>query len=170
MTRRSFISFFLGLFCVALAPLGADTTEKKPATTLQHHGMQWHLRLDEAQLEAQKSKKPILLFFTGSDWCSWCMKFDGEILADADFIPLLGDKFVFVQVDSPRYTKLPEDLDEHYDDLHDEYDIEGYPTVVIVNEKGTKLAELGYVEGGAKAFAKELEEALPQGTLSAQNK
>jgi thioredoxin-related protein len=36
-------------------------------------------------VESNKENKPLLLFFTGSDWCGWCIKLQNEVLKTADF-------------------------------------------------------------------------------------
>src|SRR5690349_15264465 len=68
--------------------------------------IQWNATFQETQTLSKKENKPIFLYFSGSDWCSWCNKLDEEILSSPDFITKVGPQFVFYKADFPVYTKL----------------------------------------------------------------
>jgi protein disulfide-isomerase len=38
-----------------------------------------------------------------------------------------------------------------------QYQIQGFPTLIVLNSEGRKVGELGYMEGGPSAFIAELE-------------
>ena len=44
-------------------------------------GLQWQQNYDEALRLSKESGKPVFAFFTGSDWCGWCIRLDREILS-----------------------------------------------------------------------------------------
>ncbi len=102
-------------------------------------------------------KKLILLDFTGSDWCPWCIKLDKEIFSQKEFKDYAKDNLVLVELDFPRSKKLPKHTEEQNDSLQQEFKIEGYPTVIVLNAQGKKVGQLGYMEGGPKAFIAELD-------------
>ena len=47
--------------------------------------LNWSTDLPKAQAQAKAENKMVLLDFTGSDWCGWCMKFDKETLSTDKF-------------------------------------------------------------------------------------
>ena len=97
-----------------------------------------------ARKESQKSGRPILLLFTGSDWCPYCVKLKKNVLDTAAFRTFAKDGVVLFYADFPRGTKLPEKLKTQNAELAKKYGIRGLPTTVIVSPKGK---EMGRVEG-----------------------
>lgn len=104
----------------------------------------WFTNCREAKAEAQKNNLPMFLFFTGSDWCPWCKRLMTETLDTARFRDFVKGKFVLVYVDFPRKTMLPEAIEWRNGKLRNHYAVEGFPTVIITEPDGRKIAELGY--------------------------
>jgi protein disulfide-isomerase len=124
-----------------------------------HEGnhLRWHTNYKEAVAESQSSGKPIVLFFTGSDWCMWCKKLDKEVFQTQEFNDLAGNKFVFVEVDFPHSSQQAPDVVKQNDDLLKKYQIQGYPTVIILDAKSQRqIGSTGYKPGGGKAYAEHL--------------
>ncbi len=117
----------------------------------------WIDDLEKAKAQAKAENKKILLDFTGSDWCGWCMKLDKEVFSQPAFKEYAAKKLVLVEVDFPRKTKLPDATKKQNDSLAQKFKIQGYPTIVITSAGGVKKGELGYMEGGPDAFIKALE-------------
>lgn len=107
--------------------------------------------------EAKRSRKLVLMDFTGSDWCSWCMKLDKEVFSQAKFKDYAKNKLVLVEVDFPRRKPLPKPKQEKNEELAKQYQIQGFPSVVVLNSEGKEVGRLGYQPGGAEAFIAELE-------------
>src|SRR5262249_3241150 len=101
--------------------------------------------------------KLILIDFTGSDWCPWCIKLKKEVFSQSEFVEYAEKNLVPVEVDFPRKKQLPAELKKANQALQQKYQIQGYPTVVVLDGSGKKLGELGYQPGGPKAFIAELE-------------
>ena len=66
--------------------------------------LRWHNNYQEALDLAKRTSRPVVLFFTGSDWCGWCNKLEKEVLDTADFQQNAGDKMIFVKLDYPMKT------------------------------------------------------------------
>ena len=104
----------------------------------------WYDDFAAAQKEAKKTDRPILVLFTGSDWCPYCVKLKKNVLDTAAFRTFAKDGVVLFYADFPRGTKLPEKLKTQNAELAKKYGIRGLPTTVIVSPKGK---EMGRVEG-----------------------
>ena len=119
----------------------------------------WLDDLEKAKAQAKAENKKILLDFTGSDWCGWCIKLDKEVFSQTEFKEYAAKKLVLVELDFPRGFELPAATKKQNEALAAKFQVRAYPTVVILSAAGTKRGELGYVEGGPKAFIKALEKA-----------
>lgn len=119
----------------------------------------WLDDLEKAKAQAKAENKRILLDFTGSDWCGWCKKLDAEVFSQQEFKDYAAKHLVLVEVDFPHGFKLPEATKKQNDALAKKFQVNGYPTVIVTSPSGNKKGQLGYMEGGPKAFIKALEKA-----------
>jgi len=117
----------------------------------------WTTDFAKAQAQAKSEKKMVLLNFTGSDWCGWCMKLDKEVFSQQAFKDYAAKNLVLVEVDFPQQKKQTAELKKANKDLAKRYKIEGYPTLIVLNSEGKQAGELGYMPGGPKAFVGELD-------------
>ena len=85
---------FLCVGCLMTATFGAKLSESVPKG--------WGEDFAAACETAKKENKLILLAFSGSDWCGWCMKMEKDIYSKKEFIHEAKKKFVLVMIDSPR--------------------------------------------------------------------
>ena len=105
---------------------------------------------------SQKTNKPIMLFFTGSDWCGWCKKLVKEVYKTSEFNTWAKKNVILVEVDFPRRSKLSSELTAQNNSLKQIFQPRGYPTVYFAKPvKGTDgnvqfktLGQTGYVAGG----------------------
>jgi protein disulfide-isomerase len=120
----------------------------------------WLTNLDDALKIAEKDNKVILMDFSGSDWCGWCIKLDKEVFSQAAFKDYAKDNLVLVLVDFPRKKELPAAEKAANDKLAGKYGIEGFPTVILVDGKGKLIAKTGYRNGGAAAYVDHIKQLL----------
>jgi protein disulfide-isomerase len=113
----------------------------------------YHAALNRAGLE----HKFVMLDFTGSDWCGWCMKLKAEVFDQSEFAAFARENLVLVEVDFPRRKQLSADQQAANDSLAHNFDIHGYPTIILVDASGNKVGNAGYMPGGPKAFIEHLE-------------
>ncbi len=112
-------------------------------------GSAWLTNLPEAADQATKEKKLLLLDFTGSDWCGWCMKLDEETFSRAEFLDYAAKNVVLVKVDFPKHKPQSDDEKQANRALKKQYGVEGFPTVLIIKPDWKVLLEQrGYAEGG----------------------
>ncbi len=67
---------------------------------------EWMTDFDAAKARAAAEGKPLLVDFTGSDWCSWCIRLKKEVFDKPAFAEYARDKFVLVEVDVPDNPKF----------------------------------------------------------------
>ncbi len=123
--------------------------------------LKWFTDLPKAQEQAKAEKKLVMLDFTGSDWCGWCIKLNKEVFSQPEFADYAKKNLVLVEVDFPRNKPQSEALKKANEELQEKYKIEGYPTIIVLDSTGKKLGELSY-EPGPKAFIRELEKLKKQ--------
>jgi protein disulfide-isomerase len=117
----------------------------------------WTENFEQAKARAQAEHKKMLLDFTGSDWCGWCIKLDREVFSKKEFQDYAAKNLVLVELDFPRAKKQSGPVKQQNAALAKKYSIQGYPTIIVLGPDGKKRGELGYVEGGPRAFIRELE-------------
>jgi protein disulfide-isomerase len=118
----------------------------------------WDDDYEKALAKAKTEKKMVLLDFTGSDWCGWCMKLDKEVFSKKEFKDYAKDNLVLVEVDFPQAKRLPKKTQEQNEKLQKEHSVRGYPTIIVLDSDGKKVGQLGYMEGGPNPFIAKLDE------------
>ena len=118
----------------------------------------WLNDYKRAQQEAKTNNKFLLLDFTGSDWCGWCKKLDKEILSQSQFKDYARENLVLLEVDFPRAKPQNAEVRKQNQELAQQYQVEGFPTIVVLNGDGQKLWQYdGYFPDGLAAFIVQLE-------------
>ena len=112
--------------------------------------------------KAKADGKMVLLDFTGSDWCGWCKKLKAEVFSTDDFANYAKTNLVLVEVDFPRNKQLSAAQTTANMALQAKYSVQGYPTIIVLNSQGTKVAQLGYQPGGPKPFIARLDKVKSQ--------
>ena len=124
-------------------------------------GEGWHSDFDAAKKQAADEKKSILLDFTGSDWCGWCIKLNKEVFDHDEFKNGVKDKFILVELDFPKdKSKLTDAVIAQNEALQEKYGVKGFPTILLTDEQGKPFAITGYKAGGPNAYVKHLDELL----------
>ena len=119
-------------------------------------GEGWGTNFEEAKAAAAKDNKDILMDFTGSDWCGWCIKLQQEVFTKDGFKQEAPKHFVLLELDFPQKTELPKELKEQNEKLQETYAVEGFPTILLTDAKGRPYAKTGYLPGGPEAYNEHL--------------
>jgi protein disulfide-isomerase len=123
----------------------------------------WLHDYNKAQEEAKANHKLLFLNFTGSDWCGWCIKFNKDVLSQPQFKNFAQDNLVLVELDFPRKKDQPTEERKQNVQLAQQYEVLGFPTIVVLNSTGQKVWQFdGYFPGGPEAFIAQLQK-LPKG-------
>lgn len=130
------------LALTAAALLTACAFADKPAVTGAELG-KWTMDYPAALELAKTENKPVILNFTGSDWCGWCKLMDKNVFSKDAWKAYAKDAVVLVWLDFPRNKELvPADVMARNQKLADQYSVQGYPTYVILDPAGEKIGQL----------------------------
>ena len=119
--------------------------------------LEWMTDLSKAQAKAKSENKMVMLDFTGSDWCGWCIKLDKDVFSKKEFQEYARKNLVLVEVDFPRKKKLSSEQAKVNKELAEKYKIQGYPTIIVLDGEGKQVGELGYMKS-PEPFIEKLEE------------
>jgi len=117
---------------------------------------EWTTDYSAAMRQARTDKKKVFLFFTGSDWCGWCKRLDAEVLSTGDFKAYAREQLILVKLDFPRSTPQSTQVKARNQKLSEQYQVDGYPTIVVLDSNGSAVGRLGYQPGGPRPFISEL--------------
>jgi protein disulfide-isomerase len=159
------VQSFRFLFLVVLAAAIAVSCSKEETATVienttaasQAAKAGWLTSFEKAQREAEAQNKLLLMDFTGSDWCGWCIMLDKEVFSKQEFKEYASKNLVLLEVDFPKMKPMPPETVAQNKHLAMQYQIQSFPTIVVLNGSGQVVGALGYMRGGPGAFIAELE-------------
>ena len=135
--------------------------------TAQSQELKWHTDVKEAISIGNKEHKPLLLFFTGSDWCGWCIRLQKEVLLTPEFAKWADENVILVELDYPRRTAQTDEIKKQNGELQQAFAIQGFPTIHFANASDKEgkvnfegLGKTGYVAGGPAAWLAEANKIL----------
>lgn len=130
----------------------------------------WLVDIDKAFAESEKTGKPILANFTGSDWCGWCKRLTKSVFIKKEFQTWAKDNVVLLELDFPKRKQLPEKYRTQNAQLRNAFKVSGYPTIWVFNlskdDKGNfsieGLGKTGYTKT-AKKFTTDVDQMITRG-------
>jgi len=109
----------------------------------EHDGrLKWETDFEIAKTKSKQTNKPILMLFTGSDWCPPCKMLKKDFFSSDAFVEK-SKNFVLLLVDFPRNKELITSAQEAANKvLNSKYGVRSLPTVIAVNYKGEVLDKI----------------------------
>jgi protein disulfide-isomerase len=144
----------LGATLLALALCSPSCVRAEPG---------WITNFKKAEEEAKASHKLVFVNFTGSDWCGYCIQMDRAILSQPQFKDYASKNLVLLEIDfpnqrGPRWKAQSVELKKQNFELARQFQIEAFPTLVVLNSEGKELWRYdGFYTGGLAAFLAELD-------------
>jgi protein disulfide-isomerase len=136
----------------------ADESAAQPSSARRGSEFSWGTDLPAALNQARSENKMVLLDFTGSDWCGWCIKFDKDVLSTGQFTGYAKSKLVLVTLDFPSHKEQDAALKQANQEIRKRFGVNGFPTFVLLNSAGRELGrQTGYLNGGPDAFIAKLD-------------
>jgi len=166
--RPSSLAAAVLLACTISQPLWASEVAKDGAEVGK-----WTMDFDAAAKLAGEKKLPMLLNFTGSDWCGWCKLMDESVYAKKEWQDYAATNLILVTIDFPQdQTIVPEKYSARNGRLQEQYKVEGYPTYVLLDSDAkTEVGRLGAGQDKTpKSFIAEVQEALRMSPANLEKK
>jgi len=145
------------IYSAEVAKGGDEKVSSKPAVSEK---VIWLTSFAEAKVEAAKRKVPVLADFSGSDWCGWCMKLDKEVFSTEVFQKYASENLVLLLVDFPRKKPQSDEIKKQNNDLAGKFDVQGFPTILLLDAEGKVLARTSYLAGGGDNYVMHLRKLL----------
>jgi thioredoxin-related protein len=145
------------------SPQTAPSPESAPSTRTASSNQApatksgWITSYEQGQQEAKANNKLVLLDFTGSDWCGWCKLLDREVFSKPQFKEYASRNLVLVEVDFPKSKTMSDAIRIQNVQLAQRYQVQNFPTIIVLNGDGQIVGALGYMKGGPDAFIAVLE-------------
>ena len=162
---------FLAFACVILAAFasiptprvaGADPANEAPAVV-------WTDDYAAALAQAKKDGKMLMLDFTGSDWCGYCIKLHNQVFSKPEFATWANAKFILVELDFPAKKKLDDKVKQQNAALNKKYAIKGYPTIIVLDSDEKELTRaVGYGGDKPEAWMKKIDDGIAAGKAKNQ--
>lgn len=114
----------------------------------------WETNFEAAKKLSQESKKPMLVLFTGSDWCYWCKRLEKNILSTPEFKKFAKDKVVFLFLDFPQSKRMSASERTQNQTLARKYKVRGYPSMMVISASGKEGKLFGVDSSSWEKFSK----------------
>ncbi len=116
----------------------------------------WEKNYDKALKLAKSKNKFVLLDFTGSKWCGYCIKLEKNVFKKKAFKAYAKSDLICVELDFPSNGKAKKGLKE----LAKKYKVTGYPTLVILDPEGNQIGRAGYEDMSAEKYVEHLKKII----------
>ena len=104
--------------------------------------LMWETDFELAKSKSQKTKKPILMLFTGSDWCAPCKMLKTNFFDSPEFIKI-SSHFIMLIVDFPKDKALITQEQKKLNTLLSaKYGVKSYPTLIAINYNGAIIDKI----------------------------
>lgn len=131
----------------------------------QESTLHWETDVNIAINQSIEQDKKALIFFTGSDWCGWCIKLQKEVFKTPEFEQWAKD-YILVELDFPRRKQVDQETLQRNYQIQQIFQVQGYPAVFVVKPDKTDdgkinlnaLARTGYVAGGPEKWIESVEQ------------
>ncbi|MCF8265520.1 MAG: thioredoxin family protein [Ignavibacteriales bacterium] len=149
---------FGAILLLGAAVIAYQPGSESPATD----SLKWETNLEQAIKTATKENKNILVNFTGSDWCQWCIRLTNEVFSKDEFGKYAQKNLVLVKLDFPRTIPQTEAIKAYNMYLARRYGVQGFPTILLLDRTGKVVGKTGYQAGGANAYVAHLKKFFNQ--------
>ena len=143
---KTLAAFTLGSLAVLSTPAHADEN--------------WFDDFDVAAAAAKEQGKDLLVDFTGSDWCGWCIRLHDEVFKHEVWVEAATKDYVLVALDFPRAQEIKDKVPnpERNEELQAKYGIRGFPTILLMTADGEVFGQTGYQAGGPEKYIEHMGE------------
>lgn len=150
------------------SPLAALLFAAVPLAAQDESHATWFADFDAAAKAAREAKKNLLVDFTGSDWCGWCIKLHEEVFDHEEFLKPIGEGYLLVALDFPQAEEIKAKVPnpKRNEELSQKYGVQGFPTILLMTPDGEVFGRTGYQQGGPAKYVEHLNELATAGKAS----
>jgi len=148
--RVSFLALFVLIASISYAQ--TSTSDYKA----ENEG--WLVNVDEAYALSQKTGKPIMANFTGSDWCGWCKRLTKSVFIHDEFKTWAEKNVVLLELDFPRRKQIPKEIKQQNSNLQKAFSVRGYPTIYVFDLAKKDDGEFAISALGKTGYTKTVKE------------
>lgn len=131
------------------------------ATATEVAAHSWHTSYEAAMADAERTGRPVLTVFTGSDWCPHCKTLEKNVLETGAFQVWAERNVVLLMIDLPQHG-ITEAVRVERSKVCIKYGVRNFPAVLLISPDGAKLAEKrGYQGQSPAAWIADMTNSLP---------
>jgi protein disulfide-isomerase len=156
---KRFFLYACLIICLLSLACAQKSSDTKLTQSTEESGI-WTEDFSIAIQRASDTQRAILINFTGSDWCGWCVRLDDEVFTKDSFIEFAYENLVLFKADFPRNITQTDELKAQNTRLAEKYGVRGFPTILLIDKDENQIARTGYVEGGAENYITHIQELL----------
>lgn len=121
----------------------------------------WNTSFETAKQHSRSSGLPILMNFTGSDWCPACIRLRAQVLTHPSFTTFASKRVILMEVDFPRRIPMAALHRQANEQLAQRYGVTAFPTLLLVDSQGTRISQI-HGGGSPEALVSTLDTYLTQ--------
>jgi len=170
-STKTFLFITIALSCFMISCREAEPIDNKVDEAVAAEAERevvaelWMTDFEAAKVKAKAENKPMLLDFTSSDWCVWCIKLDKEVFGEAAFKDYAAAELVLVELDFPdpkgQLAKgQSAQLKAQNEALAKQYGVRGFPTILLLSPDGELIEKTTYQPGGPEAYVEHIKGIL----------
>ena len=139
----------------ATSTAAKSSTKTAAKTAAKTQEVTWFTDYEAAKAKAKEEKKPMMLLFTGTDWCGACRALESKVFSTNEFKEYASKKLILVKLEFPKKTELDSKTKAQNNRLQSKYNPQGFPTCYFITADEKELGKVvGYSEEWLKKAKK----------------
>ena len=132
-------------------------------TVRAQHSSVWFVNYKEALASAKVLDRPVLVSFSGSDWCNNCMRLSKELFETTSFLRFADENLILLNLDFPakKQNKLSKELTEQNDQLAEKFNKKGsFPLTLLLNKHGQLIGPMDYPLSSVEDYLENIDQLI----------
>ena len=132
-------------FMICLFTTANSFAQEHITVASEKNSVKWESTYKGALKKSKRENKPLLIYFTGSDWCGPCKVLDKKLFHSEKFKKLADKGLILYEADNPRNKDIISKKKlEVNANLQSKFNVRSFPTLVFVNQDE---AVIGFKKG-----------------------
>lgn len=142
--------------------LGFLVTARISATEVNDSSTSKWNSFDTALKQSKETGRPIMVVFSGSDWCNWCLRLKQEVFKTSEFATWANENVILVEADFPQMSAQPAEIVAQNQKLMEQFGgfVQTYPTVLFLDSDQRVIGQLGFIDGGPQSWISQVRNLL----------